>query len=565
MTLDHPWQVTEPPPLGFRLNLADLTSGVNRSLADRLLWNRGIRNDDAAGGYFSSGRYDLADPLELPEMGAAVDRIQKAIKSNETIGVFGDFDVDGLTGTATVLRIIRSIGGKAIPYIPNRETDGHGLSNRAIDSFHMAGVSLITTVDTGSTAVNEIAYAKKLGIETIVTDHHLIDTEQPEAVAVVNPHLNSIRSVDYSGAGVAFKLAEAVSAAFGGGFPEKLLPLAALGTVADIVPLVSENRILVREGLKILGQTELPGLRALLDISRPPGGSGRPTSELVSFHIAPRLNAPGRLGDAEPSLQLLVTDNRSEAYALANRLESDNIKRRSLSEKAWEHASSQFDMNSDDPIVVVNCDHFPMGILGPLAGRLNEITGKPAIAYQIADGFVRASCRSNTVLDLHATLSIQSDRFERFGGHERAAGFTIKEDLLTELLEHLRHHTASGQLGAPVLPALHADAQVGLGELTAPTWRFVSAMEPFGECNRAPLFISRGVIPMDVRTVGTGGKHLKVSFAANDRRIDSIGFGLGDRRIGPGVVDIAYQLRSETWRGKTRHQLGLMDIRPTSK
>ena len=566
MTLDHEWQVAEPPAPGFRLNLGELRSGVNASLAGRLLWNRGIRNDAAADGYFFSGRDDLVDPLELPEMVAAVDRIQKAIKSNETIGVFGDFDVDGLTGTATVIRIIRSIGGKAIPYIPNRETDGHGLSNRAIDSFHMAGVSLITTVDTGSTAVNEIVYAKKLGIETIVTDHHLIDTERPQAVAVVNPHLNSIRLVDYSGAGVAFKVAEAISAAFGQGFPEKLLPLAALGTIADIVPLVSENRTLVREGLKILGQSELPGLRALLDISRPPGGSGRPTSELVSFHIAPRLNAPGRLGDAEPSLQLLVTDNNSEAYALANRLESDNIKRRSLSEKAWEHASSQFDMNSDDPIVLVNCDRFPMGLLGPLAGRLNEITGKPAIVYQIVDGLARASCRSSTTLDLHAALSTQSDKFERFGGHAKAAGFTIKEDLLTESLEHLRHHAASGQMGAPLLPALHADAQVGLDELTVSVWRFISAMEPFGECNRAPLFISRGVIPLDVRTVGTDGKHLKVSFAtANDRRIESIGFGLGDRRIGSGLVDIAYQLRSETWRGKTRHQLGLMDIRPASR
>jgi single-stranded-DNA-specific exonuclease len=499
-------------------------------------------------------------------MATAVDRIYLAIKNDETIGVFGDFDVDGLTGTAIILRIVRSIGGKAIPYIPNRETDGHGLSVQAIDSFKSAGVTLITTVDTGSTAVDEIKYAKQLGIDTVVTDHHLIETERPVAVAIVNPHVvsdDSTEAVDYSGAGVAFKVAEALSDAAGREFPEKLLPLAALGTIADIVPLVSENRSLVREGLRELSQTNLPGLRALLDISRAPGASGRPTAELISFYVAPRLNAPGRMGDAEPSLQILSTDDASEASALAERLDADNQKRRALSEQAWEHASTQFDIGSDDPIVAVNCDGFPMGLLGPLAGRLNELTGKPGIAYQLVDGFARASCRSNTVLDLHAALSTHSDKFDRFGGHARAAGFSIKNELLPELLDDLRKHAAWGALGAPALPVLHADAEVRLEDLTVSTWNFVSAMEPFGEANREPVLITYGAVPLDVRTVGAGGKHLKISFDADGRRIDSIGFGLGDRPLGSGAVDIVYQLRSEVWRGRTRHQLGLRDIRPS--
>jgi single-stranded-DNA-specific exonuclease len=515
--------------------------------------------------YFSSGLDDLLDPFELPDMAEAVDRIYRAIKGGETVGVFGDFDVDGLTGTAIVLRIIRKLGGKAVPYIPNRETDGHGLSIRAIDSFHDAGVTLVTTVDTGSTAVEEIAYAKRLGIDTVVTDHHLIETDRPEAVAIVNPHTgpDDYEQVDYSGAGVAFKLAEALSDTAGRGVPAELLPLAALGTIADIVPLVSENRTLVREGLHLLGQTDLPGLRALLDISRAPGASGRPTAELISFYVAPRLNAPGRMGDAEPSLQLLVTDDVSEARALADRLDSDNTKRRSLSEKAWEHASDQFDVNSNDPIVAVNCDGFPMGLLGPLAGRLTEFTGKPAVAYQVVDGYARASCRSNTVLDLHAALKAHSDKFERFGGHARAAGFSIRHEQLPELLDDLRRHAAWGVLGAPTLPILHADAEVELEDLTLATWNFVSSMEPFGEANREPVLVTCGAVPLDVRTVGAGGKHLKISFDADGRRIDSIGFGLGDRPLGPGPVDIAYQLRSEVWRGRTRHQLGLRDIRPS--
>tara|TARA_B110000438_G_scaffold123883_1_gene120764 strand:- start:1175 stop:2884 length:1710 start_codon:yes stop_codon:yes gene_type:complete len=567
MTLDRKWKIADPPPPGFRLDLGFLDSGVRGPLPAQLMWNRGLRTAADVAEYFSSGMDDFLDPKILPDMGIAVERIHSAIKNDETIGVFGDFDVDGLTGTAILLRIVRSLGGKAIPYIPNRETDGHGLSNQAINSFASAGVTLITTVDTGSTAVDEVAYANSLGIETVVTDHHLIETERPKAIAIVNPHLESEGSekqVDYSGAGVAFKLAQALSEAAGREFPEELLPLAALGTIADIVPLESENRTLVREGLRLLGQTNLPGLRALLDISRAPGASGRPTSELISFYVAPRLNAPGRMGDAEPSLQILSTNDVSEARALAERLDADNNKRRSLSQDAWEHASTQFDINSDDSIVAVNCDGFPMGILGPLAGRLNELTGKPAIAYQLVNGLARASCRSNTVLDLHAALSTHADKFERFGGHARAAGFSIKHELLQDLLDDLRKHAAWGALRTPALPSLHADAEVRLEDLTVSTWNFVSAMEPFGEANREPVLVTYGAVPIDVRTVGVDGKHLKISFDADGRRVESIGFGLGNRALGTGAVDIVYQLRTEVWRGKTRHQLGLRDIRPAA-
>jgi len=563
MDLERKWQIAEPPPPGFRLDLGFQSAGVRGPLPARLLWNRGVRNNVDAVEYFSSGPDDFLDPLELPDMAPAVNRISKAVDDNETIGVFGDFDVDGLTGTAILIRMIRSLGGKAIPYIPNREIDGHGMSKQAIDSFQNAGVTLITTVDTGSTAVEEIAYAKQLGIDTVITDHHLMETDRPDAIAIVNPHIASSESVGYSGAGVAFKVAQALSENAGGKFPKELLPLAALGTIADIVPLVSENRTLVKEGLKVLGQTELAGLRALLDISRPAGASGRPTTELVSYYMAPRLNAPGRMGDAEPSLELLTTNNVSEAHALANRLDADNLKRRSLSEKVWEHASTQFDIKSDDPIVAVRCDGFAMGLLGPLAGRLSELSGKPSIAYQVVAGLARASCRSNESLDLHMALSNHTNRFERFGGHARAAGFSIKIEFLPSLLDDIRKRTAWSALTTPALPALHADAEVKLEDLTISTWNFISSMEPFGEGNQQPVLVTYGAIPLDVRTVGVGGKHLKISFEANGRRIDSIGFGLGDRPLGSSSVDIAFQLRSETWQGKTRHQLGLKDIRPS--
>ena len=275
------------------------------------------------------------------------------------------------------------------------------------------------------------------------------------------------------------------------------------------------------------------------------------------------MNAPGRLGDAEPSLELLTTNNVSEAHALAYRLDADNLKRRSLSEKVWEHASTQFDIKSDDPIVAVRCDGFAMGLLGPLAGRLSELSGKPSIAYQVVAGLARASCRSNESLDLHMALSNHTNRFERFGGHARAAGFSIKIEFLPSLLDDIRKRTAWSALTTPALPALHADAEVKLEDLTISTWNFVSSMEPFGEGNRQPVLVTYDAVPLDVRTVGVGGKHLKISFEVNGRRLDSIGFGLGDRPLGSGSVDIAFQLRSEIWQGKTRHQLGLKDIRPS--
>ena len=572
MITGRKWLIAEPPPDGFKLNLGSFASGVVDSLATRLLWNRGIRSNSDAEHYFADGLHDLLDPFELPEMNLAVTRISRAITTGETIGVFGDFDVDGLTGTAIVLRIIRSIGGKAIPYIPNREMDGHGLSLQAIDSFLDAGVTLITTVDTGSTAVNEIAYARSKGIDTVVTDHHLIETDRPEAVAIVNPHVQSDKEttiasnkpISYSGAGVAFKLAQALAYDSGHEFPEQLLPLAALGTIADIVPLVSENRTLVREGLRVFGQTELVGLQSLLETSRAPGASARPNSELVSFYIAPRLNAPGRLGDAEPSLQILTTDNLIEAQTLAARLDADNQKRRSLSEDAWKHAITQVNVNSDDPIVAVSCNGFPMGLLGPLAGRLNELSGKPAIAYQLVNGVIRASCRSNNGLDLHATLSTHANDFERFGGHARAAGFSIQHESLNQLLEDIRKQALAGTQGEPNAPVLDADAELQLEDLTLPLWNFVSSMEPFGEANREPIFVTFGAKPIDVRTVGAGGKHLKLGFEIAGERVDSIGFGLGDRPLGSGSVDIVYQLRSDVWRGRIRHQLGLRDIRPSA-
>ena len=560
------WTVSQPPPDGFRLDFDGLTP-ANPALAARLLYNRGVRTREAARRYLNGSFDDLADPMRLPGMELATRRIMAAIRAGDPIGVFGDFDVDGLTGTAIVISAIRILGGKALPYIPHREQDGHGLSLRAIESFRAAGVKLIITVDTGTTATAEIAAARAAGIDTVITDHHLPDGELPDAVALVNPNLpGDDESTNLAGAGVAFKLAQSLCLAAGRELPSAFLALAALGTIADAAPLTGENRVLVRSGLEELGRTTHAGLQALLARSRSRGSFGRPDTELVAFQIAPRLNAPGRLGDAEPSLQILTTDDPVEAEILAARLDSANDERRRLSELLWKEVERQLrDRGTDSSVLSVSCSGYPAGLLGPLAGRLCERYGKPAIAYVEVDGFARASVRSTPGFDIHGALAPLGGQLVRFGGHARAAGFTVAMGYLDAVLGEVERTAAWANLRGPETPPLKADAEATLDGLGASMWDFVRRMEPFGEANPQPLFIARSLSPVSVKTVGAQGKHLRLTLEQGGKRVDAIGFGLGSTSLGDGRVDAAFELRSDSWNGRIRYELGLRDVQPARR
>jgi single-stranded-DNA-specific exonuclease len=520
-------------------------------------------------------------------MEMAARTLVQACRDGQAVGICGDFDVDGLSGTAIVVETVRALGGRPVPYIPHREQDGHGVSMAAVRALCEAGVKLMVTVDTGTTDIAEIAAARAGGMATIITDHHLPGPESagglPDAVAIVNPHRllptgpesahRGEPQPPLSGAGVAFKLAQAACSLAQVPAPEDAMALAALGTIADSAPLLGDNRIIVRFGLEALGKTRHAGLRALLHHSRAQGADGKPDTALVSFQLAPRLNSAGRLGDAGPSLRLLTTSDTGEADALASRLDALNTERRRLSEVAWEEASRQLQgVDAGAPVIVVRCDSVPPGLLGPLAGRLCELHRRPAIAIgalrgpqaTAADPVVRASARSTPGFDIHAAVAAQAALLERFGGHARAAGFTVREETLPAVLEGIRRQAAWAALGAEARPAVEADCDARLEELGVSLWEFVTAMAPFGEGNPAPLLISRRVQPMHVRTMGATGKHLRLTLEDNGRAFDAVGFGLGDAPLGSGTVDIAYGLRTAIWQGRARRELELKAVRPSA-
>jgi single-stranded-DNA-specific exonuclease len=542
-------------------------AGTAGRLGAILLHTRGIRDEQAARRFLSPSLDELSDPFALPDMTTAVERIAGAVKRGERIGVLGDFDVDGLTGAAILVDTLRGLDARVEVHIPDRAADGHGLTMGTIDSFRASGVTVVVTADTGSTAAAEIAYAASLGIDTVVTDHHLFDCRPPAALAVVNPNQPGTPSdsATLSGSGVAFRLAQALGRAFQRETPRRLVALAALGTIADVAPLTGDNRAIVAAGLKELEQTTHPGLRSLMATARNGnrGARGPVDTEMVAFHVGPRLNAPGRLGSPLLSLRLLTTQDQAEAEAIAAEIESLNTERQRLSRNAWAIAESQVGRLPElPPLVAIVSSELTPGLLGPLAGRLCSEFGRPAVAVRVEGGIARASARSTPSFDIHDAVAVHASMLHRFGGHARAAGFTCDEKHLDAILSGMSK-LAAAKANSVATPYITADAEVSLGDLGAGVWTFVQMMAPFGEGNPAPLFFTPGLLPMQVRTLGSGGDHLRLSVDGGARRFDAIGFGMGAANLGSGLVDAIYTLRSDRWNGRSRNELELKAIRPS--
>jgi|TARA_B100001964_G_scaffold202618_1_gene231082 single-stranded-DNA-specific exonuclease len=536
-------------------------------LGARLLHNRGLRKFDEVLSFLNPELDQLADPFELPDMRLAVDRVFRAIGNKEKIAVYGDFDVDGLSATALLLHAIRDLGGTVIAHIPGRDGSGHGLNNDALSRLADDGVSLVITVDTGSNDADEITFAGSIGMDVIVTDHHIVEAGLRRSLALVNPHLSGVAAGDgLTGAGVAFKLAQALYSRTDLNWPGHVIALAALGTVADVGPLRGENRVIVSHGLRQLETTGHAGLRALLKLAHPNGGDL--DTEALSFNVIPRLNAPGRLGEAIPSLNLLTANDPAEAGALARQVDEMNSERRRLSQEAWDSARLELGLGSGagtlPPALIVKSPDFRTGILGPLAGRLSGEHGRPAIAIAVGETHARASARSPESVDIHAVLSAVSERFEQWGGHARAAGFTVAIEHLDEVLDAVQEGVAAaGNEPGDGLP-IQADAEIVFSDLDAPTWDFIKALGPYGEENPVPVFVTRKLTPLQVRTMGAGGRHLRMVLGDGVDTWDAIGFGLGDAPLGGGTVDAIYSLRTNTWRGRTKRELHLLDVRPST-
>ncbi len=568
--IDRRWRIADPPPDGFYLNLENIAPRGSLSLASSLLYNRNIRTDTDAEAFFNDGLDAMHSPHVLPGIRQAVKVILEAVRNNEAIGILGDFDADGITATAIIVLTLRKLGIEPNHHLPHREIEGHGISLEALERFHKQGVTVVITVDTGITAFDEVEYANKvLGIRTVITDHHLPQGGQlPDAAAIVNRHLSDdTRLADFCGAATAFKLAIALLAEAELPPAPELIPLAAIGTLADQTELSGDNRIIVREGLKMLDNAAPPGLIELTRlVSNQIRHNGPFDAEFVTYQLAPRLNAPGRIDSAEPSLKLLIATDIYQAMQLANLLDDANRKRRSIAEKAWRAAQPKIDaaLSSGQNIMAIEVDAtLPMGVLGPLAGNASDYSASPAFAYQIVDGIARASARSVPGFDIHQALEAVSNKLQRFGGHAAAAGFAVEAELIPEVTAHLETQMSWSNLSSTVDERVikTADAEINLHQLGQSLWEFINMMAPFGSGNPEPRFLIRNAETANINYMGRNQNHIRLNLKDDTgRSFRAVGFGMADDLPPTRIVDTVVSLKTDYYRGVRRHELRLHDI-----
>ena len=536
-------------------------------LAAQALVTRGVTDTESARLFLEPTLDQLHDPFLLKGLDLAVERIEGAIRNQEPVLIFGDYDVDGITSTYLLTSVLRSLGARAEYRIPHRTRDGYGLSIEAIDKAHAAGIKLVVTVDCGITAVEPVRRALDLGIDTVITDHHEPAAVLPEARAIVNPHQPGCTYPfkQLAGVGVTYKLVQALLRGGGTG-PQATdyLDIVAIGTIADVVPLVGENRILARAGLARIAGTPRLGLRALIEVA---GLSGREiTSGHVAFVLAPRINAAGRMGNAEQGMHLLLSREADEARACAESLEEDNQRRREADEQVLIEASDLVTRElhwPDCSSILLWSDRWHPGVIGIVASRLVERYQRPTVLVAIQGERGRGSGRSLPGLDLNALLNQCSDLLDAHGGHAFAAGLTVRPDRLPALRERLEGLVREQLSADRFVPRLTIDAEARLGECNMPLIQCLERMSPHGLDNPEPVFAARGVTLENVTTVG-GGKHLKVRLRDATGVAEAIGFGLAERATGVragSVVDVAFVPSRNEWRGETQVQLRLKDLR----
>ena len=504
------------------------------------------------------------NPFLLPDMQPAVARIYRALLSGENIAIYGDFDVDGITATALLVQGLSTLGGKVIPYIPHRLTEGYGLKTTALENLHRQGISLVITVDCGITALSQVKKAKRMGLDIIITDHHTPLPEVPSALAIVNPKLSN-SNYPYSqltAAGVALKLLQALFQGLGKEKqPDELMDLVALGTIADMAPLLGENRYLVKQGLKLINTTPRLGIKEM--IIQTGLNIGSLDTESISWVLAPRLNAAGRLAHAMTSYRLLMTDSPQEARQLTIRLEEKNTERQKLTTKALTKAREQILAQGISPLLVASDKDYPVGIIGLVAGRLSEEFYRPAIVIKTGELTSSGSCRSISEFNIILALNQCSSLLSHFGGHSQAAGFTLPAKNLTRLTQCLSQLATTQLARIDLRPQLDIDTEVTLPDLGGDTFQTTRQLAPFGRGNPAPTFISRRVEIVDCRTMGGNGEHLRIKLKQGDSVWDGVGFRLGKYLAEvSSPLDIVYNLEVDRWGGEERLRLNILDFGP---
>ena len=535
----------------------------------QLLFNRGYASDEAARKFLKASVAFDTSPWQLHGMEKVIDRLENAILNQEPIVIYGDYDVDGVTATVLLVQLLKSIGAIVHEYIPNRFDEGYGLNIEALDAIKAEGVKIVVTVDCGIRSLDEIEYGNNLELDLIVSDHHHPGEELPQAYAIINPKQSGdlYPDKDLAGVGVAFKIAEALMDRMpDNGFnKDDLLDLVALGTVADLAPLVGENRSLVRRGLNQLRQTKRQGIFSLaavagLDLRNLNAGN-------IGFGLGPRLNAAGRLESALAAYNLLSTTDVFEAGQLAQKLEIQNNDRQQVTRTMQAQAEKLvLDDNPDAFLLFAVDPDFNPGVVGLAASRLSEIFYRPVIVASKGEETTRGSCRS--IPEFHITEALEkcADLLIRYGGHAAAAGFTVENSKLLELKQRLTSYAELKLIGMELSPSLSADGRVSLSELDIKLLEQLAWFEPTGYGNPEPVFVSEGLRVSSSRAVGRDGKHLKLSVTDGYSHFDAIAFQLGKLQPSlPEFVDLLFTFELNDFNGRKNLQLKVRDIRPSER
>ena len=559
--MNKKWQIYETD----ENKIQEISQKYNlNKLLSTILANRNIIDEKDIKQFLTPTRKDFHDPFLIHDMEKAVERIIKAIEKQEKVTIYGDYDVDGITSITVLKRYLSDRGLEVETYIPNRLNEGYGLNKEAIEKIHNNGCQLMVTVDCGISGLEEIEYANSLGIETIVTDHHEPGNELPKAFAVID---NKRKDSNYpfrelAGVGVVFKLIQAISIKLGLAEEEylKYLDIVCIGTISDIVPLVDENRVITKLGLMLVRQTKNIGLKAILKTS----GYNKIDSNTISFGVAPRINACGRMGVAEEALELFLSKNVNHVMELARKLNDHNRVRQETEKSIFEEALKQIQEKhlDENNTIVVGGENWHHGVIGIVSSKITEMYFKPSILLSFeGDDLGKGSGRSIPGFDLHDALMKCEDCIEKFGGHSMAIGITVKRENLEKLKQELENIAIEEKIDE-IVPIIKIDAKIDLSEVNKEMVESLKELEPFGEGNKMPIFAFKNLKIDSIRALSEG-KHLKLTLKDNNTIVNAIGFNMGelaqDYRIGD-KIDVVGTLEINSFNGTDSIQINMKDL-----
>lgn len=554
-------------PMAFSVNIHPLVA--------KLLYSKGLENEQEIQSFISPNyEKDCHDPFLFVDMEKAVERIRLAKQNNETVAIFGDYDADGITSSAIIKSTLDDLGIESFVYIPDKKIEGYSMNIAAVESFQEKNVKLIVTVDCGITSIAEVERAKELGMDVIITDHHHVPERTPGALAIINPHAPNCPYPfkDLAGVGVAFKVVQAVYKKL---MPEKLeqtkwmLDLVAIGTVADCVPLLGENRLFVKYGLVVLSKTRRIGLKELFVVGRILiDENNLPDTKKVSFYIAPRINAAGRINHANLAYNLVVENNVALARDYALELEANNSQRQKMTEMVVDEVKILAgNLYKDKKFVFAVGQNYPIGVVGLVAGKIAQQFNKPAAVFQKGETQSKGSFRSIPQINIIETLGKCSDLLVRFGGHSQAAGATVANDKLEEFYQKMDALICEQLDGEDLSEEILVDGEIMAAEVDFNLVEGIEKLKPFGEGNSEPIFEMKNLIVHEKKTIGSGEKHIKLYLAPSDgcpKIFEAISFNGYEKFsfINTGdKIDMLCNIQKDEWNGNKKIQLTLLDAK----